>query len=418
MSTNASTVVRVPESVAANNASADPGADVPERKKSRGRPYAIFGIVMCLVVGGYALFQLLSAGRESTDDAQIATDMVPISARVGGLVIEVPVKDHAAVKRGDLIARLDPADYEARVLQADADVRAAQAQADGADAQVRIVAASSRGGLSSARAALTGSAASVAGADAQIEAAKAAVAHAEADAARAETDYKRAESLGKANAVPQAQVESLASSAAVAEAAVAQAKAQLVAAQEGKRLAQARIGEAQGRVEQSTPVEAQLAAVKASADLAHARVASAQSMLAQARLNLSYTRLVAPRDGHISKLAVHVGQLVAPAQTVTNLLPLETYVVANFKETQVGNMHPGQSAEIAVDAFHGRKFHAKVDSIAFGTGSQFSLLPPDNASGNFVKVVQRVPVKLVWSDLPADLNMEAGLSADVTVFAN
>jgi membrane fusion protein (multidrug efflux system) len=276
MSTTASTVVRVPETVAANNAAVDinsPGADASERRKGRGRPYAIFGIVVCIVVGGYAIFQLLSAGRESTDDAQIGTDMVPIAARVGGLVLEIPVKDHAAVKKGDLIARLDPADYEARTLQADADVRAAQAQADAADAQVRIVAANSRGGLSSARAALSGSAASVAGADAQIEAAKAAVVRAEADASKADTDYKRAESLGKVDAIPHVQVESLASGAAVAHAAVAQAKAQLVAAQEGKRMAQARTGEAQGRVEQSTPVEAQLAVVKASADLAHARVA-------------------------------------------------------------------------------------------------------------------------------------------------
>jgi membrane fusion protein (multidrug efflux system) len=415
MSTTASNVVRVPETTASDD-TADQ-ASVVDRRKAR-RPYLILAIAVCAVIAGWALYHLLSAGRESTDDAQIATDMVPIAARVGGLVLEVPVKDHAAVKRGDLIARIDPADYDARVQQADADLRAAQAQADAADAQVRIVGASSRGGLSSARAALTGTTASVAGADAQVEAAKAQLVHAEADANRAQTDWKRAEGLGKVDAIPHAQVESLASALAVANAAVAQAKAQLVAAQEGKRMAQARIGEAQGRVEQSAPVDAQLAAVKANADLAHARVNSAQAQLAQARLNLSYTRVIAPRDGHISRLAVHVGQLVGPGQTVTNLLPLETYVVANFKETQVGQMHPGQTAEISVDAFHGRKFHAKVDSIAYGTGSQFSLLPPDNASGNFVKVVQRVPVKLVWSDPPADLTLEAGLSADVTVFVN
>jgi membrane fusion protein (multidrug efflux system) len=417
MSTTAvSNVVRVSETNAANNTPADQ-VGTAESRKGR-RPYLILGLVVCAVVGGYAVFHLLSAGRENTDDAQVGTDMVPIAARVGGLVLEVPVKDHAAVKRGDLIARLDPADYEARIQQAEADLAATKAQADAADAQVRIVAASSRGGLSSARAALTGSAASVAGADAQIEAAKAALLHAQADASRAEVDWKRAEGLGKVDAIPHAQVESLASAAAIANAAVSQAKAQLVAAQEGKRLAQSRIGEAQGRVEQSTPVEAQLAAVKANADLAHARVTGSEAALAQARLNLSYTRLIAPRDGHISRLAVHAGQLVGPGQTVTNVLPLETFVVANFKETQVGQMHPGQSAEIAIDAFHGRKFHAKVDSIAFGTGSQFSLLPPDNASGNFVKVVQRVPVKLIWSDMPAGLTLEAGLSADVTVFVN
>ncbi len=182
-----------------------------------------------------------------------------------------------------------------------------------------------------------------------------------------------------------------------------------------KNTAQSRIAEAQGRVEQSTPVEAQAAASRANSALAHARVASAETMLAQAQLNLSYAKIVAPQDGHISKLAVHVGQLVSPSQTITNVLPDSTYVIANFKETQVGGMHAGQLAEIAVDAYPGRTFHAKVESVAFGTGAQFSLLPPDNASGNFVKVVQRVPVKLVWTDLPDDVRVEAGLSADVTV---
>ena len=416
MSTTAANPIRPLESRPSVSAPDDPGVVAPAKRG--GRPYLILGIVTCLALGGYALMHLLSAGRENTDDAQVGTDMVPLAARVAGLVLEVPVKDNQAVKKGALIARLDPADYEAKVLQADADLRAARAQADAADAQVRIVAASSRGGLSSARAALSGTAASVAGADAQIEAARAAVVHAEADADRADVDLKRAVSLGKVDAIPHVQVEALASGAAVAHASLAQARAQLVAAQEGRRLAQARIGEAQGRVEQSTPVEAQLAAVKANADLAHARIAAAEALLAQARLNLSYTSLVAPRDGHISKLAVHAGQLVSPAQIITNLLPTETYVVANFKETQVGQIHPGQSAEISIDAFRGRKFHARVDSIAFGTGSQFSLLPPDNASGNFVKVVQRVPVKLIWSDVPPDLTFEAGLSADVTVLPN
>jgi membrane fusion protein (multidrug efflux system) len=168
-------------------------------------------------------------------------------------------------------------------------------------------------------------------------------------------------------------------------------------------------------VEQSTPVEAQLAAAQANADLAHARVASAETNLAEAKLNLSYTTIVAPVDGHISRLAVHAGQLVSVSQTVTNVLPNTTYVVANFKETQVGEMRPGQSADVSLDAYPGRTFHAKVDSIAYGTGAQFSLLPPDNASGNFVKVVQRVPVKLVWIDFPNDVQAQAGLSADVTV---
>jgi membrane fusion protein, multidrug efflux system len=137
-------------------------------------------------------------------------------------------------------------------------------------------------------------------------------------------------------------------------------------------------------------------------------------MLAQAQTDLSYTKIVAPQDGHVSKLAVRTGQLVAPSQTITNVLPMATYVVANFKETQVGAMRPGQSATIALDAFPGRTFPAKVEAVAYGTGAQFSLIPPDNASGNFVKVVQRVPV-LVRLDESEGVELRPGMSANVTV---
>ncbi|HEY2513672.1 MAG TPA: HlyD family secretion protein [Polyangiaceae bacterium] len=391
------------------------GVKVTAAKKSRARPYVILALVVAGILVLYLGFRALTVGRENTDDAQVGADMVPIAARVSGTVIAVPVVDHQSVKKGDLLAQIDPADYENKVKLAQAEIDAARAQADAADAQMRIVAASSKGGLSTARAALSGTTSSVAGADAQVEAAKAAVLRAQADAEKAETDLKRAQSLRKDDAIPQAQVDSLTAGAAAQRAAVAQAQAQLAAASEMKNTARSRIAEAQGRLEQSTPVEAQLAAAKANADLAHARVGSAETHLAQAQLDLSYTKILAPSDGHISKLAVHVGQLLSTAQTVTNLLPATTYVVANFKETQVGEMRVGQTANITLDAFPGRTFHAKVDSVAYGTGAQFSLLPPDNASGNFVKVVQRVPVKLAWTDLPDDVRVEAGLSADVTV---
>jgi membrane fusion protein, multidrug efflux system len=389
--------------------------DTRPAKKNRARPYVILAVVAGLVLVAYFTYRALTAGHENTDDAQVGTDMVPIAARVGGTVTAVPVTDHQAVKLGDLLAQIDPADYENKVKLADAELAAAKAQAGAADAQMRVVEASSKGGLSTARAALLGTASSVAGADAQVAAAKAAVAHAQADADKAEADLKRAQSLRKDDAIPAAQVDSLLAIAAAQRAALAQAQAQLAAADEMKNTARSRIAEAQGRVEQSTPVAAQLAAAQANADLAHAHVASAETNLAQAKLNLSYTTILAPADGHTSRLAVHVGQFIAASQLITNVLPNTTYLVANFKETQVGQMRPGQSAQVALDAYPGRRFGAKVDSIAFGTGAQFSLLPPDNASGNFVKVVQRVPVKLTWTDLPADVHVQAGVSADVTV---
>jgi membrane fusion protein (multidrug efflux system) len=399
---------------APNEATADARPATAAKKKS-SRPYVILAAVVAVAAVAYVIFHTLTAGKESTDDAQVSADMVPIAARVGGALIAVPVTDNQSVKKGDLLAQIDPSDYENKVKQADAELRAAKAQAAAAEAQMRIVEASSKGGLSTARAQLSGTTSSVAGADAQVAAADAMVAKARADADKADNDLRRAQSLRKDDAIPQAQVDNLTSQAAAMHAAVAQAQANVAAAQEMKNNARTRIAEAAGRVEQSAPVDAQVAVAKANADLAAARASAAEVALAQALLNLSYTKVVAPQDGHISKLGVHVGQLVQPSQTITNVLPVTTYVIANFKETQVGDMKIGQSADIVLDAYPGRTLHAKVESLSFGTGAQFSMLPPDNASGNFVKVVQRVPVKLVWTDLPNDLHLEAGLSADVSV---
>jgi membrane fusion protein (multidrug efflux system) len=144
-------------------------------------------------------------------------------------------------------------------------------------------------------------------------------------------------------------------------------------------------------------------------------VTSAEAALALAQLTLSYTRVVAVRDGVVSRLAVHEGQLIVPSQTLAMLVPTETYLVANFKETQIGRMHPGDRVDVHVDAFPGVELHGRIESLSSGTGSRFSLLPPDNASGNFVRVVQRVPVRISWQELPAGVELRPGLSADVVV---
>jgi membrane fusion protein (multidrug efflux system) len=168
-------------------------------------------------------------------------------------------------------------------------------------------------------------------------------------------------------------------------------------------------------LDQSSPIDAQIAAAHANADLAHARVQAAEAALELAKNQLAYTRVLAPADGMISKLSVHEGQLLQPGQSIAELVPSGTYVVANFKETQVGRIHEGQSVEVKIDAFSGKALHGKVESLSGGTGARFSLLPPDNASGNYVKVVQRVPVRIAWDPAPADLPLRAGLSAEVTV---
>lgn len=172
--------------------------------------------------------------------------------------------------------------------------------------------------------------------------------------------------------------------------------------------------EAEARVSQTTPVGPQIEAAQSSAALADARVTAAEAALKLAELQLSYTTVTAPNDGMVTQLGARVGALVQAGQPLAQLVPATTYVVANFKETQIDRMRPGDQASVTIDAYPGRTFHATVESLAGGTGSRFSLIPPDNASGNFVKVVQRVPVRLTWTSEP-DVALRAGLSADVTV---
>jgi len=390
-------------------------AEAAPAKKSRGRPYLVLAVVVGVALTGYGSFAWLSRGRENTDDAQVDADVVAVSTRVAGTVLKVHVVDNQVVKRGDLLVEIDPADLAARAKQAEAELAASKAQAQAADAQVSIVEATSRGGLSAARAQLSGSASSVQSADAQIEYARATLARMQADADQADRDLARSEALFKDGAIPRAEIDAARSGALTAHAAVAQAQAQLASAQEMKRSAQTHIAESVARVEQSAPVDAQLAAARAGADLAHARADAAEAALTQVKLQLSYTRIEAAADGMLSRLAVHEGQLVQAGQQIVSVVPSATYVLANFKETQVGLMRPGQKVEISVDAYPGRTFQGKLDSTSPGTGARFSMLPPDNASGNFVKVVQRVPVKIAWVDVPADVKLTAGLSADVTV---
>ncbi|MGZ3425570.1 MAG: HlyD family secretion protein [Polyangia bacterium] len=398
----------------ATRAPAPPPAVESEPPKNKRRPFVIVGLivgVMLLAIGGYLL---LTMGEESTDDAQVAADTVHVGTRVAGQIVKVQVTENQLVHKGDLIAEIDPADYAARLKAAEADLASQVAQATAADAQVSVVEAGSKGGLSSAKAALAGSTVSVGSADAQLLSARAALMRAQADARKSEIDLSRAKELKAANAVPQERVDNAQAAYDSAVAAQAQAKAQVAMAEEARRAAQEHVGEMRGRLSQSSPIEAQIATARAQADLAHARVKSAEAQLELAKLQLGYTRVLAPADGTASKLSVHEGQLAAVGSPVIELVPTTTYVIANFKETQVGKMKPGQRVDLKVDAYPGKKLEGKVESLSGGTGSSFSLLPADNASGNFVKVVQRVPVRIAWTQQP-NVPLRAGLSVDVVV---
>jgi membrane fusion protein (multidrug efflux system) len=385
-------------------------------KASARRPWLVLLGLLLLGLAGFGVYTLITAGRESTDDAQVAADLLPVSARVGGLVQSVAIHENQGVKAGDLIAQLDPAEYQARLRQAEAELESAKAQAAAADADVAIVTARSTGGLSSARAAYSGSSVGIASADAELAAAQAGLVGAEAEARKAEAALGRARELGAANAIAPEALDNAQAARDSANAAVAREKAQIAAAQEAKRAAATRINEAAGRVAQSEPIAAQIASANASAALARARIGSREAELELARLQLSYTKITAPVDGVASQLAVHEGQLVSAGQPLVEIVPNETYVVANLKETQLARVRVGQRATIDVDAYPHREFEGKVQSISGGTGASFALLPADNASGNFVKVVQRVPVRIAWLNPPSDVLLRAGLSVTAVVY--
>ena len=394
----------------------DAGARTPVLSEGRARRlYFIIGGALVFVLILIGIYELVTAGKESTDDAQVAADVVPIAARVPGQIDNVYVRENQLVHKGELLADIDPRDAQARMAQAQGDLETAKAQAASADARLQIVQASAKGGLQMAEAGVEISREQVDTLASAVQAAQAAVKRAEANALKAANDWKRAEELGAKGDISRSQFDSAKATTDAAQADLASARAQLQSAINNRQAADANVHQAQGRLTQSAPVSAQVQVAQAEAKLAHAKVAKEQATLQAAQLVLSYTKIYAPADGIASRLAVHAGGLIAQGQPIVQLVPPHTYIIANFKETQVANMRTGQRAVIRIDALDGKDFEGKVESLSGGTGASFSLLPPDNASGNFVKVVQRVPVRISWSGPNSD-RVAAGSSADVTVY--
>ncbi len=384
----------------------------PKRKKAR-RAYTILAIVALVVAGGWMLRRWWNAGKESTDDAQVDADVLPVAGRVGGVIATVHVKDHQLVEAGEPLYELDTAELDVEVARTVAELEAARAQATLARAQVAVVQSTSTGGVSAAKAQLTGAGASVRGAADQVRAAEAAVAKAKADLTTAAAELARTQKLFDQSAVTRSDLEHAQQLHDVAKASLDAATAQLDLARSQRDMTSSRVAEAKGRVI-SLAASEQIAAAEAAAQVAETRVKAAEVAAQRAKLQRSYATIKAPVAGYVSRLAAHVGQTIQPGQALLMLVPDATYVVANFKEGQIAHIHAGDEVDVEIDAYPGDTFHGVVETLSPATGARFSLIPPDNATGNFVKVVQRVPVKIAWS-APPPVPLRPGLSAEVTV---
>jgi membrane fusion protein (multidrug efflux system) len=370
--------------------SENPNQPAPPAANGNGRQLAKLNSPLFIWPAAVALAMLLFVGldyfftaltHESTDDAFIAGHIVSIAPRIDGQVSAVHVLDNQMVHSNDLLIEIDPSDYAITVAQKQS---AAQSQ----DANVKTIMAADE--LMRKKVATAEASARQAQADMDAKA---------AGAKLAASDFERAKSLLADKTISQQEFDA-------AQAANSSAQADLVSAQENAAVQASKVDES----------HSQLAAAQAEVGLAASQWQEAQTNVASAQLNLSYTKIFAPADGRVTRKQVETGDYLQTGQQIMSIVPVEVWVVANFKESQLKKMQPGQSAFVKIDALGGRKFRAHVDSVQAGSGAAFSLLPPENATGNFVKVIQRVPVKILFDEpLPADHTIGPGLSVTPSV---
>jgi membrane fusion protein (multidrug efflux system) len=398
----------------------------------RGRQFRIGAGILVLVIAAGAAWFYLTAGRESTDDAQLDARVSQVASRVGGTIARVAIEDNQLVEAGAILVELDPRDYQVAVDKARAELADAEASALAAQSAVPITSTTAVSNVSSARGGIAQAQGAVSGAERELEAARARLTtvqararEADANATKAARDVERLRGLVAKDEVSQQQFDAAVAAAEAQKAGAESARSQVAEAEAGIRVAESRVtqahaGEQQAHAEMSTAQTgpSQVAATKARAQSASAHVQQARANLAQAELNLQYTTLKAPARGIIAKRGLNVGQVVQAGQPLLAVVQTDdVWVTANFKETQLKDVRPGQRATIEVDAVGGREFKGKVDSIAGATGARFSLLPPENATGNFVKVVQRIPVKIVLEPgQDSEHRLRPGMSVVPTVY--
>lgn len=411
MTNSSDALEMLPEEIPATHSSMRPA----DAAKGSRAPAILGGLALvgALAGGGY---YLAHRGFESTDDAQFDAEIVSVPARTPSVVTRLLFVENQRVKAGDLLAELDPEPARAKLALAEANLQAAKTAVEAAKADERVTQTVVHSNKSAAAAMLAGAQSSVTSSRDQIAEGEAAVASAAATLAKTQLELDRAKALVGSEALPQADFDKDQAARDVAVASLDQAKARLASLRASTSVAASRVQEASARAAQAGDVESLLSQAEVRVRTAEAQVAVATAARDQAALELSYTKVTAPQDGIVSKKSVGIGQMLAVGQGVAQLVPTrELWVTGNFKETQLTHMRAGQPAQIEVDAFPGVKISGEVESLSGATGARFSLLPPDNATGNFTKVVQRVPVRVRLKELPADLPVRPGLSVDLTV---
>jgi membrane fusion protein, multidrug efflux system len=377
-------------------------------------------LLLAVVIVGGGLFLWNSLAWESTDDAQVDGHIMPLSARINGYVLQVPVIEGQLVHAGDVLVTIDPKDYKIALEQARATFEDAQAGAASSRFNIPITSVTTQSNVDSASTAVENAEAGFKAAEQNLESAKAVLEQSEANAAKSDADLVRYEQLVAKEDISHQQYDQAVAAAKANRSGVASGRANVQAAEQGVRQAQGKLLQAGADLRSAQTAPQQISMTLAKADAADAQARERKAELDQADLNLSYTVVRSPATGIIGKKTVEVGQNVGIGQELVEVVPLDdVWVTANFKETQLAHMRPGQRVEIKVDAY-GRAWRAQVTNMGAGAGSVFSLLPPENATGNYVKVVQRVPVRLDFdrsagSDFNAEGLLKPGLSVEPEV---
>jgi membrane fusion protein, multidrug efflux system len=388
----------------------------PSRSASPGfRIAVIIGIVVLLVVGFFVYRYVTS--YESTDDAEVDGHINSISARITGHVTKLNITDNQYVQAGQVLVEIDPADYQVAYEKAKADFEDAQATAAAAGVNVPITDVNTTSQVSVSEADVISARAGISSARQQFEAAKAQLAQAQANDVKAQNDLGRYRQLVDKQEISQQQFDQAVASAKASTATVEAARAMADSSQAQVTEAQGKLTQAEANYRYAQTAPRQMQVIRARAQAALAQAQQKKADMDQAALNLQYTKIIAPVAGVVSDRTVEVGQNVAPGQELMKVIPLtDIWITANFKETQLRDMKVGQPVNIEVDA-NGRSYKGKVDSLAGASGARFSLLPPENATGNYVKVVQRIPVKIVLDPGEnKDQSLRPGMSVEPKVW--